>query len=346
MKQNGQATLKDVALKAGLSVMTVSNFVNGASVLEKNAQAIKRSIRELGYSLNQVAKSLRSRKSMTVGALISVLNDPYSSSILHAAERELAKHDYGMIVCDYNYDRELLKNRADFLFSKRVDGLLAMPPDHSDGLLYELQHIAPLVTLDYQYAGFAGDMVHGQTERASFEMTADAIARGHRRIGVVAGRAQSGTSTNGLAGYRQALAQFGIPYEDALVAYGNYDEADAYRAVDALMSSSNPPTMLYVFSYTMMLGLLRFMDGNKLRIGEDLSVMALDMLHLYDAVFPKIHCTDQDLEETGQEAARLLIRRMEGDRGDFPARMEVPYHIREGGSLRTIEARDLMAPVV
>ena len=94
------ATIKDIAARTGLGLATISKYLNGGHVLEKNQEAIERAIEELDFQINGFARSLKTRQSKTVGIVIPQLNNLFMTSIVSKIEETLRCHGYGVIVCD------------------------------------------------------------------------------------------------------------------------------------------------------------------------------------------------------------------------------------------------------
>ncbi len=326
-----RATLRDIARETGLSVMTISNYINGATLRPENAELIKQAMEKLEYSPNAMAKGLRLNRSMTVGAMISYLNEPFSSTILMGAERVLAEAGYGMIVSDYNNDPQMLGKQSEFLLSKQVDGIIVIPPDDVSSLVNAIGSRVPYVMVEGDMDELACDVVYGENDIACEEMICRAARMGHRHIGVIAGRETALVSNQSLAGCRRAVEAEGIRLD---VAHGNFQMQDAYQAACKLLDQPERPTALMALSFVMMTGTLWAVRERNLRIGEDISLIGRDMNYLLDIVVPRIETVDQQMEKTGEEAARLLLARMqnEDEKYDYQ-RVLVPLTHLPGASL-------------
>ena len=121
------ATIKDVAKYTGLSIATVSKYINGGRVLEKNKVLIDEAIRVLDFKINEMARGLKTNRSMTAGILIPSLENIFFTSIVSNVENILLQNGYSSIVCDYRENPELEKEKLDFLISKMVDGIIMVP---------------------------------------------------------------------------------------------------------------------------------------------------------------------------------------------------------------------------
>ena len=116
--------MKDIANKTGLGLATISKYLNGGSVREKNRLAIEKAIAELDFTVNEFARSLKTSKSKTIGVLIPELSNVFITSVITVLEDILRQNGYGIIVCDSRTDEERQKDAIEFLLSKMVDGIV------------------------------------------------------------------------------------------------------------------------------------------------------------------------------------------------------------------------------
>jgi len=117
-------TIKDVAKKANVAISTVSKYINGGNVLEKNQIAIQSAIDELNYRTNNMARALKTNRSMTVGVLIPGLESTFFTGIISRMEDAFRQKGYSTILCDYKGLEENQKSAFEFLLGKQVDGLV------------------------------------------------------------------------------------------------------------------------------------------------------------------------------------------------------------------------------
>jgi LacI family transcriptional regulator len=129
------ATIKDVARETGLSLATISKYLNGGNVLDKNKKSIEAAIRKLDFKVNEMARALKTNRSMTVGVLIPNFENIFFTSIVSNIENDLLQEGYSTIVCDYKEDPRLEAEKLNFLLDKMVDGIIIMPLTDSDELI-------------------------------------------------------------------------------------------------------------------------------------------------------------------------------------------------------------------
>ena len=121
------ATIKDLAKETGLSLATISSYINGGNVREKNRIKIENAIQKHGYVANEIARSLKTNKTMTVGIIVPELKSNFFANIISDAEDILRHHGYSVLVCDCRTDPKREKDAIDFMLRKRVDGIINAP---------------------------------------------------------------------------------------------------------------------------------------------------------------------------------------------------------------------------
>ena len=155
------ATIKDVARLAGVSVSTISKYLNGGNVLEENAEAIRRAISELDYRVNPFARSLKTQRSRSIGILIPDLTAPFYGSFLSGLDKVLREHGYHSLVSCYSANHGTERDNLQFLISTGIDGLVYAPEDLTPDEFYELTSNCniPVVQFDRMIQGVSSDTI-------------------------------------------------------------------------------------------------------------------------------------------------------------------------------------------
>ncbi len=327
------ATIKDVARETGLSLATISKYLNGGHVLEPNRAAIEAAVRRLGYSVNRVARGLKTRRSMTVGVLIPDLENVFATSIVSSLEDRLQRSGYSTLVCDYRQDPVREREKLEFLAERQVDGLVIMPlAGCADGIRRLQERGVPVVLLDRTVAGCACDTVLTDNRKAAREAVDHLLRLGHRRIGLIGGPAGIQTADERLAGYLDAHAARGIDADPALRMAGAYDVESGHRHASALLAMEPPPTALFVVNHEMTLGAAMALVERQVRIPGDMSVVGFDHRDLARVMTPPMSIVLQPLQEIGEAASELLLDRMAGRRTGAPVLLRLPARRIPGGS--------------
>jgi len=332
------ATIKDVARHTGLSIATISKFINGGNVLEKNREVISRAISELGFHVNEIARGLKTSRSMTVGVLIPNLENVFCTSIVANIENTLQQAGYSSIICDYREDLALEREKLEFLARKAVDGFIYMPLGNQDGVVARLlERSMPVILIDRPLSGLACDTVLVDNLNAAYGAIERLINKGHRRIGVIAGPRGIYTAQERLKGYRRVHEDFDLPIEDSLILEGDYSLESGYRLMDHFLTRTDLPSAVFVTNYEMTLGAIMALNESSIRVPDEISIIGFDNQQLARIVKPALSIVVQPIQAIGETAAALLLKRLKGDYAGFPAMHRLKTSLVMGESVKRFE---------
>lgn len=313
------ATIHDVAKYSGLSSGTVSKYINGKPVKEKNREKIEKAIADLHFRPNNIAKGLRNAKSFAVAVLVPMLSSSFSTTIISAIEKYLLPYGYCVIVCECRDDAEMELKKTEFLLSRMIDGIILLPYSPKGKQLDLIQqNNVPVVVIDQLIVNREADSIILDNEQAIFEPTEKLIEYGHKDIALLTGDPSLYTSLGRINGYKKALQLHNIPIQDDYILNGNYTMAGAHQALLDLYSGMKRPTAIICSNYEMTLGALLSMNVLNLKIPDDISVIGFDNLLLSQIISPPLFTVEQPMEEMGISAAKLLYQRINGDYTGFP----------------------------
>lgn len=322
------ATIRDVAKKAGVSVGTVSRYLNGYTLKERNRRLIEDAIKALDFKENIIAKGLKNNRTMTIGVVIGSLTDLFATSIVSALEKAVEIENYSIILCDYEGQRDKFQQKLNFLMDRSVDGLVVFPGNGMGEILKEaMGHKIPIVLCNEDITGLEADKVLVDNANASFRAVERLIHLNHRKIAVISGPESSYTGKERLKGYLDALKTYGIPIEDRYVRFGGFASSGGYTTAKELLTLSDPPTALYVTNYYMTLGAVMAINELGIDVPGKLSVIGFDSFELLDAVRPRLTVVEQPVTEIGENVAAILLKRMRGDYKDFPSSLQLNTRI-------------------
>lgn len=335
------ATIKDIARETGLSLATISKYINGGNLREKNRVAIERAIKKLDYHVNEYARGLKSKKSRTVGMVLPELSNLFNMKIVSVIERILQEQGYSVIICDSQNNLEQEARSVEFLLSKQVDGIINIPMGNSSShLAPAVEHQIPILLLDRPLDKL-NDVVSCvliDNQRAARMAVRRLLDAGHRSIGVVVGPAGVYTAEMRLKGYREALEEYGIPFEERLVARASLTVEGGYRQMRRLLKESKDMTAVFVTNYEMTLGALIALNKEGVQIPQELSIVGFDNIMDLSRVFrPSLTIVSQPMEQIGIQAARLMLERLSGDASAAPMTVTLSATLREGASIQPRE---------
>lgn len=311
------ATIKDVAEHANVSVATVSKYLNKkGNVKKENEKAIREAIEELDYEINQIARGLKTDETMTIGVLIPSLENIFFTTVVSHIERELQQNNYSAIVCDYRRDREIEKEKINFLLKKKVDGIIMVPMGGETSLVHRVVNEGvPVVILDRKIKGVDScDEILVDNINASYEAIEELIRHGHRRIGIISGPEDVYTAKQRLKGYYRVYEDYGLDIDEELIKYGDYQIQGGYDKLIELIELENPPTAIFVTNYFMTIGSIIAINEKEIKVPEDLSMIGFDNIQqLSEIVKPKLTIVVQPMKKLGITAAKTMLEKIKNN---------------------------------
>lgn len=306
------STIKDIAKETGLSLATISKFMNGGNVLAHNRTAIERAIEKLDYKVNYFARGLKTNRSMTIGVLLPTISSPFFGRVVAAMDKKMRAKGYHCIICSYDFDQLLELEQLRFLISSNVDGIV-MVPEHIDGPTLKAETgSVPVILMDRIIADFAGDAIVADNLNAIYSAVESLFSRSHRRIGIIVGPQEISTAYERMVGYRRAHEDYRIPVDNALIQFGNYDLESGYRLFNTLMDLPQPPTAICVTNYDMTVGAITAAHERGISLPDQVDFIGFDNIDLCSVVTPPLRFVEQPMEELGTAAADLILSRLSG----------------------------------
>lgn len=317
---DGVATVKDVAKKAGVSVGTVSRYLNGAEIKEQNRIKIEEAISKLDFKLNPIARYLKTNRTHTIGVIIPTLSDIYATTIVRNLEKTLYDYGYNIIACDSWGSRELEMEKVQLLADRMVDGLILYPCNEDISYLKAINsRNIPVVIVDSAVNNYRCDQVLTDNSNAIYEAVRWLVNNNHKRIGIISASEELFTSRERVKGYYRALEDYRIEVDQELVKTLGYNVESGYQSMIQFLQMENPPTAVIASNYYTTIGTMKAIYDLNIAVPEQISIIGFDNLGLTGIIRPALTIIVQPMEEIGKEAAELLVRRIRGDYEGFPA---------------------------
>lgn len=312
------ATIKDVARMAGVSLSTVSKYINGGNVRRENADAIRNAIQTLDFRVNPFARSLKSQRSRSIGILLPDISAPFFGAVVTALDRSLREQGYHSLISCYSANHAMERDNLRFLISAGIDGLVYVPEDLSAEEYYELtaNYNVPMVQLDRMIQGVDCDTVLVDNADAVYSATVNLIDKGHRRIAMISGPKYVFTAKERQVGYLRALSDHNILFDDTLFISDENAFATGYNGCRTLLGLEERPTAVITTNYDITIGLITAARERGLRIPDDLDVFGFDRVDVCTMMKPPLPVIHQPEQLMGQTAAQYLIQRLEGYHGE------------------------------
>ncbi|MEO1638845.1 MAG: LacI family DNA-binding transcriptional regulator [Pseudomonadota bacterium] len=309
-------TLADVADAAGVSTATVSRCLNFPDkVAESTRKRVDQAVKELGYSPNFGARAMAAKRTMTIGAIIPTMENAIFARGLQAFQEELRQHGYTLLVASTGYDPMTEAEQIKSLVARGAEGLFLIGHERAPELydFLETQSVPALVTWAFD-AARRQLSVGFDNQSAMAEMAAEVLARGHRRLAMIAAATQGNDRAAArLAGIKQAMADAGILPETLQVVEAPYTIEAGAQAFATLMKAANPATAVLCGNDVLAVGALRMAHEMRLEVPTDVSITGFDDIELAQVATPGLTTVHVPHRDMGRAAARTLIAVLQGD---------------------------------
>lgn len=341
-------TIQDVAKKAGVAPITVSRVINQSGYIRaETRQRVEAAIAELGYVPNNLARSLRSKRTDTLALILTDITNPFFTVVARGVEDTASDAGFNVIFCNTD-ESELEEARyLRLLLQKQVDGLLLVPARSADGgasiqsIQLAREHGTPLVVLDRRAPGGSTDCVRCDSEAGAYRLVRLLLDLGHREIAILAGPEAVSTSADRVAGYRRALHEAGLPGGERVFT-GAFTQESGCEMANRALQSTPQPTALFAANNFIAIGALRALQASQLRVPEDIALVGFDDLPPAMVVDPFLTVAAQPAYQMGQKATELLIARLGGSLPLQPQEIILPTEVivrRSSGPQRGLEIK-------
>lgn len=335
---HSRANIKDVALAAKVSTATVSRVVsdNGYPVAETTRQRVLAAVERLGYQPNDLARSLLSERTNTIGVIVPDLANPHYPEIVRGIEEVAAEHSHSVLFCNTDRRPEKLQYHLDVLSMKRADGLIlaggGFDPTPTLGALADLR-TKVLVIGRYRHHDYPS--IETDNLAAGRLAARHVLELGHERVAVITGPRASTASMDRLRGCRQALRERGL---SATVIEGDFRAEGGYSSATELLRANNRPTAIIAGNDGMAFGALAAAHDLGLRVPGDVAIVGYDDVAMARYIRPALSTIRLPTHEIGATAMTNLLALLRGERVSRRTVMAVELVIRQstaGGTSTT-----------
>ena len=330
------ATIIDIKNRTGLSLATISKYLNGGNVLPENRVKIEAAIKDLNYEVNEIARGLVTKKTKTIGIMVHSVDSPFCGQLLHFLSEILRAHGYAILICDSNNDIEQEEQNVRHLLGRKVDGIIVIPVSEKAGFLEcTKKRNVPVVLLDRALTGGSFDCVKIDNRAAVINAMEVLLKNNHKKIAMIAsGREYTGRER--YAGFLEAMKKAGIKVNKNFVCLGNHSLAWGYESMKKLLALKARPTAVFTDNYEITLGAMMAVNESGLKCPEDISVVGFDDQIIFHLIDPPIYMVEQPLEEMSKKAVELLLERIGGGSLDKPKEISLDTRLVEGSSVKSL----------
>jgi LacI family transcriptional regulator len=304
-------TIKEVALRARVSVGTVSNVLSGrVPVSQRLSDRVHNVSRQVDYHPNHIARSLKIRQSNTIGFVISDITNPFFTQLVRGAEDAAWKANYLLIILNSDEQLEREGQVIAALRARRVDGVLLVSAGDgaSDHIRALIEAGTPLVCVDREIP--SADCVVVNNQDGARACVAHLISTGHRRIGMLNGDLRVAVARERHLGYQRALRDARISYDPALVTHFGPRVEDGFRGAAQILGAKSRPDAIFTCNSMLAMGLLRALRERGLACPRDIAIAAFDDSIFHEATVPPLTSVAQPAYELGKQSVELLLQRI------------------------------------
>ncbi len=316
MKQEKEITIYDIAEKLGVSPATVSRALNDSpSISVATRKKINALAEKLGYRHNPFASNLRQQKTHTIGVILHELNSYFITSVLAGIEKIATEAGYNLIIVHSAESPELEAANASNLFHKRVDGVIASLSFDTKDLehfkQFQNKHI-PVVFFDRVFENSETTKVIINNFQAGYDATSHLIEQGCKRIAIITSSLKRNVYSERTRGYKQALHDNHIKYDEKLVIIEGIKEEDALSAASRIIAMRHLPDGIFITNDFCAAVVMQSLKDAGIRVPQDIAIVGFNNDLIGKVVNPKLTTINYPGFEMGQVAARTLINHLKG----------------------------------
>jgi LacI family transcriptional regulator len=304
-------TIDDVAAHAGVSAMTVSRVIHGhAGVREGNRERVMRSVRELDYRPNLAASALAAAQHTCIALIYTNPSASYLRELLVGALRGSTRAAAQLVIATWDELGAQARRHAARQLSGSVAGVILPPPLCESKAIVDEFLAAGVAVVSIASSHFSDRIscVRIDDRQASHDVVSHLIAHGHTRIGYITGDPNQTASAHRWQGYRDALADAGIDYHDALVQPGYFTYRSGLEAAERLLSVDAPPSAIFASNDDMASAVVSVAHRRGLVVPGDLSVVGFDDTSASTMVWPELTTVHQPVSDMADTAIDMLLR--------------------------------------
>lgn len=307
-------TIRDVAKLAGVAPITVSRVINNTDYVKEETRArVNAAIEELGYIPNTLGLSLRSKRTMTLAAVITDITNPFWTTVIRGVEDVAQTNGYSIILCNTDESEEKQEQYLQMLLRRRIDGILLVPAssDPEPIKLIKKQQV-PVVVMDRHVPSVDVDIVRSDSEEGAYLITKHLLSLGHKRIAMLSGPQYISTSIDRVNGYRRAFSEAGLLESGEQVIWGEYTQNAGYKMAQQMLAEHPDITAMVTANNFIAIGAMKLLYERGVRVPEDIALVTIDDIPPAFTVSPFFTVAVQAASEMGKQAAQLLLNRVSG----------------------------------
>ncbi len=324
------ATIKEVASLAGVSVATVSRVLNSPECVSKdNREHVEKAIAELSYIPNFLGKNLRQQRTKRIIVVLNNIINPFFSRIIEGIEDTAKQEGYTILICATRDDKDNILNYMSMLSTKVADGAIFLSPELVNDEILRLSEINPIVCACEPLRSKKVTSVTVDDEKASFDATSFLINSGKRDIVLISAGNTSYSSILREQGFKRALAENNIPYNDDMIIPEGYAYTAGKNAAKKLLLRKKLPSAIFALADTSAIGAMKTLSAAGVKIPDDLSIMGFDNTAFSEMFIPSLTTVSQPQYQMGKLSMELLLKKIKGKKIEYKKIVEHEIILRQ-----------------
>ena len=303
-----KTTIKQVAIKAGVSTMTVSRVVNNyPNIKPETRDKVQKVIEEIHYKPNEIARTLVVQKSKIISLMVPDIVNPFFTEMIKCAEQDTKKLGYNLLIADAGWT---IQNEIDFVqasIGRMSDGVILVTPRLSKKQISELNQQVPIVVVDRNLREKDIKCVFVDNYYGVYKGVEYLISLGHKNIGYIKGIDDVQNTKRREQGYIDALKAHGIKYNPDNTTEGGYTSKTGYAAYDFFFSKKIIPTAIFASNDLMAYGLISACKDHGLNVPNDISIMGFDNISLPIDTTPSLTTISHPINKMINKAISILL---------------------------------------
>lgn len=312
-----KVSIKDIAERLGLSKGTVSLVLNGKAkegrISEATCKKVLNAAAEMHYQPNEVARSLSTGKTMSIGVIITDISNEFFGYLTFYIQERAKKYDYSVIVANSNENLNDFNNAVTTLLNRQTDGIILVPVDGGEDIAKKIvNRNVPLVQIDRYYPNLNSNYIIVNNYESSADATEKLIEKGCRRIAVVCYSLEQNTLVERKKGCIDTLKRYGLLDYDIIKDINfAHQEEDIKQAIFYLKNCKEKVDAIFFCSRRVFTIGLKYIYQEGIRIPEDMQLLCFDRMDLFSIMNVPINYIEQPIQEIAEQAVDILMEKIE-----------------------------------
>jgi LacI family transcriptional regulator len=323
-------TMRDVALRSGVSTKTVSRVFNDDPyVSDETRERVRQAMRELNYVPNLLARTFRTGRDAAIAIAVPDLSDPFFATLTHAIEQVAHQRRVAVVIASMGYEPEEERTAVEALLHRMVVGAIVTPVSDDQSYLKRWQQKTPIVFLDRSPMSIVADSIVSDDHGGAVTATQHLLDHGHTRLAFIGDTTNVQTTRRRLEAYQSLLFGARLPSSANTVVLGGTSSAEIAVSFAAFLRESDAPTALFSSNARCTIGVIEVLQT----LGRtDMALVGFGDFPLSNGVRPAISIIDQDPIRLGRTAALRLFQRLDSPNRRLKRQVTLPVELVARGS--------------